>query len=231
MRVLAIIPAYNEAASIGRVIEATQPFVEQVVVVDDGSLDDTAAVAAAAGAHVVRQPRNAGKGAALQAGADFAIAAGVDAIVALDADGQHDPQSIPALIAPLAEGAADMSVGSRKRAWAAHMPFIRRLTNAFMSWLLSRIAGQPMEDTQSGFRCISTRVLRDVRVEAQRFEAESEFLLVAARAGWRIAWVPIMAIYGDDLRPSHIHPLYDTVRFARMFFRVLRTHARMGRPH
>lgn len=228
MRVLAIIPAYNEAASIARVVVATQPYVEQVVVVDDGSRDDTAAIAEQAGAHVLRQTRNGGKGAALQAGADYAIAAGADAIVALDADGQHEPQSIPGLIAPLADGHADLSVGSRKRVWSTHMPLIRRFTNAFMSWLLSQVAGQHMEDTQSGFRCISVPVLRDIRVETRHFEAESEFLLKAARAGWRIAWVPIRAIYGDGLRRSHIHPIRDTVRFLRMLVRALRapTHKR-----
>lgn len=230
MRVLAIIPAYNEAASIAAVVASTAPYVEQVVVVDDGSRDNTAAIAGKAGAHVLRQARNGGKGAALQAGADYAIAAGVDAIVALDADGQHDPQSIPALIAPLAVGAADMSVGSRKQAWSSHMPLVRRLTNAFMSWLLSRVAGQPMEDTQSGFRCISIPVLRDIRVQTRHFEAESEFLLKAARAGWRIAWVPIRAIYGDGLRPSHIRPARDTMRFLRMLVRTLRTPASPQKP-
>lgn len=222
MRVVAVIPAYNEEASIARVVSATLPYVEQVVVVDDGSRDRTAAQAEEAGAHVIRQPRNGGKGAALEAGADYAIATGFDAVVALDADGQHDPKSIPALVTPLADGTADMSVGSRKRAWSTYMPLVRRLTNASMSWLLSKVAGQPMEDTQSGFRCISVAVLRNVRVQTRHFEAESEFLLQAARAGWRIAWVPIVAIYGADVRPSHIHPLRDAYRFLKMLLRVLR---------
>jgi glycosyltransferase involved in cell wall biosynthesis len=224
LRVVAVIPAFNEAASIGRVVAATLPYVEQVVVVDDGSRDETARLAAEAGAHVLVQPQNKGKGAALQRGGDYAVESGFDAIVALDADGQHDPRSIPALIEPLAHGQADMSVGSRKLQWSTHMPWIRRMTNAFMSALLSRVAGQPMEDTQSGYRCISVPVLRDVRVAASHFEAESEFLLKAARAGWRIAWVPIKAIYGDDVRPSHIRPVRDTIRFLRMLARVLREH-------
>lgn len=221
MRVVAIIPAYNEAASIARVVEATLPYVEQVVVVDDGSLDDTARLARQAGAHALVQRQNMGKGAALQAGMDYAEHGGFDAIVALDADGQHDPRSIPALIRPVAEGSADMSVGSRKAQWSTRMPWIRRMTNDLMSRFLSWIAGQPMEDTQSGYRCISLSVLRGVHVQTRHFEAESEFLLRAARAGFRIAWVPIQAIYGEQFRPSHIHPVRDTLRFLKMIVRIL----------
>lgn len=220
-RTVAVIPAYNEAASIARVVAATRPFVDQVAVVDDGSRDDTAALAREAGAHVIVQPRNAGKGAALQVGFDYAVAEGFDAAVALDADGQHDPTLIPDLAAPVRAGHADMAVGSRKTGWSRDMPMVRRVTNTFMSWLLGWIAGQPMEDTQSGYRLIHTRVLRDVRVETSRFEAESEFLLKAARHGFHIAWVPITVIYGG--RPSHIRPVRDTYYFFKMLLRVLAT--------
>jgi len=221
---VAIIPAYNEAKSIAQVVAATLPHVEQVVVVDDGSKDDTAALAREAGAHTLVQPCNAGKGAALQAGTDYALQAGFDALVALDADGQHDPNSIPALIEPVTAGSADMSVGSRKREWSKHMPWVRRMTNDLMSRFLSWVAGQPMEDTQSGYRCISVKVLRGVHVETTHFEAESEFLLRAARAGFRIAWVPIKSIYGSDMRPSHIHPVRDALRFLKMLVRIMREH-------
>ena len=221
LRLVAIIPAYNEAASIARVVEATLPFVDQVVVVDDGSHDDTVERAARAGAFVLKQKVNSGKGAALEVGFAYAVHGGYDAMVTLDADGQHDPTRIPDLCTPIAAGAADMSVGSRKREWARRMPVLRRVTNAMMSWLLSAVAGQPMEDTQSGFRCIGVRVARSVRVRARHFEAESEFLIRAARVGFRIAWVPIPAIYGADFRPSHIRPARDFVRFLRMMTRIL----------
>lgn len=221
MRVLAIIPAYNEAASIAGVVHETLPFVEAVAVVNDGSKDRTSDLARDAGAHVIEQPRNMGKGRALQAGADYCLAAGFDAMVALDADGQHDPRSIPHLRAPVEEGRADMAVGSRKAEWAKKMPLIRRITNSLMSQVLSLVAGQPMEDTQSGYRLIHSRVLQVVKMESSHFEAESEFLLKAARHGFRIHWVPIRAIYGG--RPSHIRPLRDTVRFLRMMWRVFTT--------
>lgn len=219
MRVVAIIPAYNEAASIAGVVRETLPFVEAVAVVDDGSRDGTADIAREAGAHVIEQPRNKGKGRALQAGADYCLAGGFDALVALDADGQHDPRSIPDLRRPVEEARADMAVGSRKAEWARHMPLVRRITNSVMSRLLSLVAGQVMEDTQSGYRLIHARVLRVVTMESSHFEAESEFLLKAARHGFRIGWVPIRAIYGG--RPSHIRPFRDLIRFVRMMWRVL----------
>jgi glycosyltransferase involved in cell wall biosynthesis len=219
VKVLALIPAYNEETSISGVVEASRGYVDCVVVVDDGSRDQTAARAEQAGATVLRQAINGGKGAALAAGSRYAIEQGYDVAVTLDADGQHDPQSIPDLLEPLRLGQADMAVGSRKTQWSKHMPVVRRITNAWMSWFLSLLAGQPMEDTQSGYRAISTEVLRHVQVDSTHFEAESEFLLVAARLRYRIAWVPIRVIYG--LRPSHIHPIRDTVRFAVMMARVL----------
>lgn len=220
MRVVAIIPAYNEAASIYGVVEETRKYVDDVVVVDDGSGDNTSAVAEQAGARTLRQPRNMGKGKALQAGMDHAVLSEYDAAIFLDADGQHDPTSIPSLRDPLDRGVADMAVGSRKAEWATRMPLPNRLTNKFMSWLLSLVAGQPMEDTQCGYRIIHTRVLRTVRMDSSHFEAESEFLLKAARHGFRIAWVPIRSIYG--LRPTHIRPLRDSILFFKMLVRVLR---------
>jgi len=157
LRVIAVIPAYNEADSIARVVSQTLPYVDGVLVVDDGSTDSTAEQARSAGAQVLVQSQNSGKGAALQAGMDYALAGGYDGAVALDADGQHDPRSIPNLIAPVVNGEADMAVGSRKAEWSTRMPIIRRITNAFMSWLLSAVAGQPMEDTQSGYRLLHAR--------------------------------------------------------------------------
>ncbi len=219
MRLIAVIPAYNESASIARVVDLCKPYVDRVVVIDDGSKDNTAEVATRAGATVVSQPRNMGKGAALQAGMDYTVREGFDAAVFLDADGQHEPTSIPDLRRPVENGSADMAVGSRKHEWDSKMPLANRLTNLCMSWFLSFIARQPMEDTQNGYRLITARVMQTVRMETSRFEAESEFLLKAARRGYRIAWVPIRTIYG--LRPSHIRPFRDSLRFFRMICRVL----------
>lgn len=220
VKTLALIPAYNESASIGKVIEATRAYLPDLLVVDDGSQDNTAEVARAAGAEVLVQNPNQGKGAALQAGMDYAVGAGYDAVVTLDADGQHDPAVIPGLLAPLEQGRARISVGSRMGEWNQKMPLIRRLTNGFMSWFLSKICGQKMEDTQSGFRAIHADVMRSIRLQGRRFDAESEFLIKAARQGHPIAWVPMPTIYGG--RPSHINPIRDSLRWIRMLYRVLR---------
>ncbi|HEY4000434.1 MAG TPA: glycosyltransferase family 2 protein [Candidatus Xenobia bacterium] len=220
MRVFAIIPAYNEAARIAPVIAGTRPFVETVLVVNDGSKDDTEKVAGEAGATVLNQPRNMGKGAALQAGFDWCMAQGAEAIATLDADGQHRPEDIPRLLEPLQDPAVGGVVGSR-RAESSRMPFIRRMTNYFTSWLLSQVAGQRMEDTQSGYRVYRPQLLRECLVASVRFEAESEVLIRAARRGWRIAWVPIEAIYLEG-RVSHIHPIRDSIRFFQMVWRVWR---------
>lgn len=219
--VFAIIPAYNEAQRIAPVIQRTLPYVSRVVVVNDGSKDETARVSREAGAVVVDQPHNQGKGAALQAGFDYSVREGADAVVTLDADGQHRPEDIPRLMAPLSDVGVSAVVGSRK-AQVERMPFVRRMTNLFMSWLLSQVAGQTMEDTQSGYRVYRTAVIKDLTVQSSRFEAESEVLLRAARKGHRFAWVPIEAIY-EEGRKSHIHPLRDTIRFFAMLFRVVRT--------
>jgi glycosyltransferase involved in cell wall biosynthesis len=187
-----------------------------VLVVDDGSTDETGARALAAGARVLRHDVNQGKGAALQTGFDAAVASGADAVLALDADGQHDPASAARLLAELAQ--ADVVVGSRN-ADRRGMPWLRRATNDVTSWWVSRLAGQRIEDSQSGYRAIRADVLRRVRPESRRFEYESEFLVAAARAGFRIGFAPIPTLYNAP--GSHIHPFRDTLRFVRFVWRHL----------
>jgi glycosyltransferase involved in cell wall biosynthesis len=218
MRVFAVIPARNAAATIGPVVrglKATLPDAE-VLVVDDGSVDDTGARAREAGAAVFRHTLNQGKGAALQTGFDEALRLGADTVLALDADGQHDPSWAPKLLAGLE--ASDLVVGSRLRSRAS-MPWLRRVTNDVTSWWVSRLARTPIEDSQSGYRAIRATVLRRVRPEARRFEYESEYLVAAARAGFRIGAVPIPTLYNAP--ESHIRPLVDTARFVRFVLRHL----------
>jgi glycosyltransferase involved in cell wall biosynthesis len=186
----------------------------EVIVVDDGSSDATGERAREAGARVVRHKVNQGKGASLQTGFDAAVAAGADAVVALDADGQHDPAYAPGLLAAL--GGADIVVGSRN-ADRTGMPWLRRATNDVTSWWVSRLAGQRIEDSQSGFRAIQAGVLRVIRPESRRFDYESEFLVAAARAGFRVGAAPIPTLYNAP--GSHIHPFRDTIRFVRFVLR------------
>ena len=211
--VCAVIPAYNEARHIAQVVTGVRRQLPDVVVVDDGSRDDTAERAAQAGAHVIRHPRNQGKGGALQTAFDYATDRGYDAVIALDADGQHDPAEIPRFLAALACGRGDIILGSRM-ADPRGMPWLRRWTNRTTSVILSRLSGQRIQDSQSGYKAILVEVLRHVRPTGAGFDAESEFLVTASQLGYRVGHVPIRTIYGDEV--SSIKPVRDTWRFIRL---------------
>lgn len=183
----------------------------RVIVVDDGSTDGT--VSAAQGA-AIAHALNLGKGAALRDGIREAIAQGAAVIVTLDADGQHPPEEIPRLLAPIAAGQADIVLGSRERSGA--MPLHRRFTNWLSARLATRIGGQPVADAQTGFRAFRREVAERVSPAGDRFEFETAFLLDALRAGFRVASVTIPTIYGA---PSHFRHWSDTLRLARVFAR------------
>jgi len=208
-----LIPAYQEGSRIGAVVREVLPLCPHVVVVDDGSADDTAAAARAAGATVLVHDRNQGKGAALQTGFRYAREQGAAFVLTMDGDGQHAPADIPAFLDAFARGDLPVLVGNRMEDPNA-MPFVRRLTNRFMSWMLSRKMGQRVPDTQNGFRLYRTEVLPEMPDGDTRFAAESEILLILARRGVRIGSVPVRILYGDER--SKIRPLRDTLRFFRM---------------
>src|ERR1700693_4340846 len=149
--VLAIIPPYCEGRFIGQVVRQALQYVRTVLVVDDGSPDNTATEAKAAGAKVIRHSTNLGKGAALKTGLDYAVSIGADFFLFLDADGQHDPSEIPVLIDAINRSNADLVVGNRMGNLKS-MPIIRRWTNLFMSWQIGRICKIPIPDSQCGFR-------------------------------------------------------------------------------
>ena len=205
-RVLALVPAHDEAPRIAAVVrEATRHL--PVFVVDDGSSDGTAAVARQAGAN------------ALRAGCRLAVAEGFDAVVALDADGQHDPAEIPAflaaLAAPLAPGAAppDLVVGRRD---FRRMPPLRRVANVLGGRAISWAVGTPVPDNQSGYRLVGRRLMEAALASTERgFELEVEMLATCIARGWPVAWVPIRTIYAGE--PSHIRP----ASHVRNFFRAV----------
>lgn len=217
-RVAAVIPARNAATTVGEVVAGLRTVVPgiDVIVVDDGSTDATGGAARGAGAHVVTHPVNRGKGAALETGFDEALSRGSDLVLALDADGQHDVSIAPRLLVALDD--ADVVIGSRERDRTG-MPWLRRVTNDVTTWWVSRLAGRRIEDTQSGYRAFRAPVLRAIRPKSRRFEYESEFLIGAARRGFRIVPVPIPTLYNAP--GSHIHPLVDTFRFIRLVLRYL----------
>jgi glycosyltransferase involved in cell wall biosynthesis len=213
--VIAIIPAFNEAGRVAAVIERSRPHVREVVVVDDGSADDTARVAGAAGAKVLRHEINRGKGGAIKTGLDYFAHSGAEMAVLLDADGQHDPAEIPKFIETAHRENAGIVVGTRMGDTRA-MPVIRKWTNQFTSWVTSRLARQHITDSQCGYRLVQRRVVADLRLSTRRFETETEMLIQAGRAGHRIVDVPVRTIYGQETRASHIHPLRDTARFFQL---------------
>lgn len=212
-RILVLLPAYREEGRIGKVVEAVRAVCPEVLVVDDGSDDRTGDEAREAGAIVLRQEPNQGKGAALARGFAHAREHGFDAVITMDADGQHSPDDLPRFIEAFGQGKAPVIIGNRMSDMG-DMPLVRKVTNRFMSWLLSRRMGVSVPDTQNGYRLYATEVLGDVRVDDPRFAAESEILLELAGRGVPMASVPVSTIYGDER--SKIHPVKDTVRFFRM---------------
>lgn len=215
-RYCAVIPAFAEAERIGPVVAAVRAQGVYVIVVDDGSPDRTAEVARAAGAEVIRHLENRGKGQALRTGFHRAEELGCEAVITLDGDGQHDPAEIPRFIEAYERTRIPVLIGNRM--WNQRgMPLVRRLTNRFMSWLLSREMGRYLPDTQCGYRLFRTDLLRFVETESDRFAAESEILLRLAARGLRMDSVRIQTIYGTER--SKIRPLADTIRFWRMLRR------------
>ncbi len=215
MRTCAVIPAYNEEARVADVVKGVLAQGPDAIVVDDCSSDATSVRAREAGADVVRHEVNRGKGGALRTGFARAVELGYDAAVTLDADGQHDPKEIPRLLE--AAAGADIVLGTRMGD-VSTMPRVRLWTNRFTSWVVSRLAGTRITDSQSGYRLLRRRVLARVEYSASRFDAESEILTKACRMGFRLVEVPITTIYGDE--KSKIHPVADAVRFFRMVWRL-----------
>ncbi|HVL54579.1 MAG TPA: glycosyltransferase family 2 protein [Vitreimonas sp.] len=208
--VAALIPAFNEASRIRTVVERAAEHLP-VVVVDDGSSDGTAVQAEAAGATILRQRPNRGKGAALRRGFRHALDEGADAVVTLDADGQHDPSEIPRFLDALAaQPAPDLVIGRRN---FRTMPPSRRLANEVGRRAFSWAVGHDVPDNQSGYRLVSRRLMETMLTSTESgFEFEVEMITAALRRGWPVTWVPIRTIYGP---PSHIRPLHHLRHFAR----------------
>ena len=228
-RVLALIPGYEEGPRIGAVVAQARRHLP-VLVVDDGSTDDTAAQAEAAGAVVLPQHPNQGKGAALRMGFRRALAEGYDAVLTLDADGQHDPDEIPRFLAAFAAG-AETEVGGAALTGAvtaggprpeliigrrdfSRMPAVRRLSNTIGGAAFSLAVGQSIPDNQSGYRLLGRRLMAAM-VDSREtgFEFEVEMIAVCIRRGWSLGWVPISTIYAGE--PSHVKPIHHLRHFIR----------------
>jgi len=213
-RCIALIPAYNEAARVGDVVAVARRHVDEVVVVDDGSTDETVSAAERAGATILRHPQNRGKGAAIATAFDYFGRSNAEWAVLLDADGQHDPSEIDKFVNAAESERADVVVGTRMGD-VRRMPWVRLWTNRFTSRVTSKLADQRIPDSQCGFRLLRRTVLKDLNLSTARFETETEMLIQAARAGHKIVSIPIRTIY-EPGHTSRIHPWRDTVRFFRL---------------
>ncbi len=215
--VACVIPAYDAARTLASVIGGIRIAVPHAVtiVVDDGSRDTTGVEAARWADHVVTLPRNRGKGAALRAGFEAALAMGAINILTIDADGQHDPACAPRLLAALLD--ADVVIGARERRGST-MPVHRRLSNAVSAVAISLCMGRRLADSQSGYRAMRAVVLASVAPTGDRYEYETDFLIQVARLGLRITCVAVPTIYGA---PSHFRELRDAARVVRTICRGL----------
>ena len=210
-----VIPAYNAASHLAGVIEATALVVpkEQIIVVDDGSSDNTRDIATRAGVVVVAHDGNQGKGVALSTGIRKATELGKEFAITLDADAQHNPSEIPKFLECQRRTDADIIVGDRMSD-TKNMPFMRVLANKVTSAVVSHKAGARIPDSQNGYRMIRTATFAKVTLETRRYDTESEILIKAGRIGAKIESVPVETIYGEE--QSSVNALVDTYRFFRM---------------
>lgn len=215
-RTVVVVPAYNVARYIGKVIDGCLKHFspEKVLVVDDGSTDGTGEVAREKGVQVITHPRNQGKGSALLTGLKRASDLGMEWVLTLDGDLQHNPADMEKFILAASQGKYDLIIGARDRR-AGVMPWDRRFSNWCTTALLSLASGVPLKDVQCGYRMIRLRAIAGAYFRTRRYDFETEVLAQCLRQGGQVGWVPIEAQYAGE--PSHIHRFLDTVRFIRVF--------------
>jgi glycosyltransferase involved in cell wall biosynthesis len=214
-KILALVPAYNESTRVSEVVTGALEHLPTLVV-DDGSTDDTASCAESAGAMVLRQAPNQGKGTALRAGFRKALDEDYAAVLTLDADGQHDPAEIPKFLDAYSERHADLIIGARD---FGEIPLVRRIANTLGRWSFSWALGQPVQDNQSGYRLINRHMLEATLASRESgFEFEVDMIVICVQRGYVLDWVPIRTIYGAE--SSHINPVQHVVSFLRVVWQT-----------
>jgi glycosyltransferase involved in cell wall biosynthesis len=219
---IVLIPAHNEGRNISEVVTAARKYLP-VLVVDDGSTDETACLAKAVGADVLQQSPNQGKGTALLTGFRYLLKAGYQTVITLDGDGQHDTADIPKFLAAYRDHPAAMLIGQRN---FAEMPFVRRMANTLGRILFSLSIGHPIADNQSGYRLISHDLINQMLSDDEPgFEFEVDMVVLALKHDLGLGWVPIKTIYTGGA--SHIKPWPHLVNFLRI---CLKAHQAMRQP-
>ena len=216
-KIAAVIPAYQEKKHIGDVVRRTRDKIDNVLVVDDGSNDKTAERAREAGAEVIVHPQNRGKGEAIKTGLRHFLNRQFDWVFILDADGQHRPEEIDRFLAAAVSATEPKLILGNRMNDVSSMPLVRRIVNRYMSKKISRVCRQDIPDTQCGFRMLHRQLIPDLLEGADRFEYETEMLIIASRKGFHIDSVPISTVYSDEV--SSIHPVRDTLRFFKLMRR------------
>jgi glycosyltransferase involved in cell wall biosynthesis len=216
-KIAAVIPAYCEEKHVGEVVLRTRAQLDHVLVVDDGSTDQTALHAREAGAEVIVHPKNRGKGETIKTGLRYWFDRGFDFVIILDADGQHRPEEIDRFVAATAPPTQSKFLVGNRMNDVSRMPLVRRIVNRYMSEKISRVCGQHIPDTQCGFRMLHRELIPDMLGGAERFDYETEMLIFASRKGYRVDSVPISTVYSDEV--SSIHPIRDTLRFFQLMRR------------
>jgi len=215
---IAIIPAYNEEKNISIVIEKCKKYVDKIMVIDDGSTDNTAAIARESGADTIINKENIGKTDSLKKGFIKGLEEGAEIFMLLDADGQHNPQEIPLFIDKIKEG-YDLVIGARKFK-PEFMPFIRIFANTTSSYLVSLISGIRIKDSQSGYRAVKREIIERIPIISTRYQSDTEMIVKAAKCGFKIGFVPISTIYHPEAR-SKVNQIIDPIRFIILLIKLI----------
>lgn len=213
-----LIPSYNAEKTLGAVVAECLGHGLPIVVVDDGSTDGTAQVASALQVTVLRHECNQGKGRALRTGFDWALGQGFDAVVTLDADGQHDASAVPRLFESARAGEVDLLIASRHSQFEK-MAGLRASWNRFGVWCMRKRTGFEITDSQSGFRFYSARLLKTLTLSADGYDLEMEVLMKAWRKGLKVGSLPVAARVADGRSTSHFKPVRDTWNICKIFLR------------
>lgn len=213
--IMAIIPAYNEEKNIGEVIRKCKKYIDQIIVVDDGSRDNTSQIAKEMDVITLVNEKNMGKTDTLRRGFNKGIEKGGKIFLLIDGDGQHNPDEIPLFLEKIQAG-FDLVIGARKFDKKI-MPIIRIFANTISSYLVSLVCGMRIEDSQSGYRAVRREILEKINLTSNRFQVDTEMIIKAAKYGFRICSVPIDTIYHSEAK-SKINQIVDPIKFVLLLF-------------
>ena len=216
--IVAIIPSYNEEKNIKKVIKNCKKYVHKIIVIDDGSTDNTFQVIQNMDVITIRNIENRGKTEAIKRGFKRGVKEGAYIFVLLDADGQHDPAEIPIFLKKIRDG-FDLIIGARKFE-RKKMPLLRILANSISSYLVSQICGIKIRDSQSGYRVLRKEIVEKITLTSNRFQVDTEMLIKAARCGFKIGFVPIETIYHYEAK-SKVNQIIDPLKFVILLIKLV----------